>query len=162
MPVKNYKPTSPGRRNMSVLSFEEITTDKPEKSLLAPLKRKGGRNNMGRITTRHQGGGHKKRYRIIDFKRDKFEVPAKVATIEYDPNRSARISLLHYVDGEKRYILAPIGLQVGDRIVAGENVDIKVGNAMPLRNIPVGTTIHNVELKPGKGGQLARSAGSSA
>jgi large subunit ribosomal protein L2 len=162
MPVKNYKPTSPGRRNMSVLTFDEITTDKPEKSLLAPIKRKGGRNNLGRITTRHHGGGHKKRYRIIDFKRNKFDIPAKVASIEYDPNRSARISLLHYADGEKRYILAPQGLKVGDKILSGQSVDIKPGNAMPLKNIPVGTTLHNVELKPGKGGQMARSAGSSA
>ena len=162
MAIKKYKPTTPGRRGMSSLSFEEITSTSPERSLLEPLSKKGGRNNTGRITTRHQGGGHKRQYRVIDFKRNKDNIPAKVATIEYDPNRSANIALLNYADGEKRYILAPKGLQVGQTIVSGEAVDIKVGNAMELRNIPEGTFVHNVELKPGKGGQLARSAGVSA
>ena len=161
MPIKKFKPTSPGRRQMTVSTFEEITTDKPEKSLVEPLKKHAGRNAQGRLTVRHQGGGHKRQYRIIDFKRNKDGVPAKVATIEYDPNRSARIALLHYVDGEKRYIIAPNGLKVGDMIVSGPEADIKVGNALPLANIPVGTIIHNIELKPGKGGQLARSAGSA-
>ncbi len=147
---------------MSGFDFSEITTAKPEKSLLRPLKKTGGRNNLGRITVRHRGGGHKRRYRLIDFKRDKFDVPAKVATIEYDPNRSARISLLHYADGEKRYIIAPQGLNVGDVVVAGEQVDIKPGNALPLRAIPLGTNLHNIEMKPGKGGQLIRSAGTVA
>ena len=162
MAIKKYKPTTPGRRGMSSLSFEEITSTSPERSLLEPLSKKGGRNNTGRITTRHQGGGHKRQYRVIDFKRNKDNIPAKIATIEYDPNRSANIALLNYADGEKRYILAPKGLQVGQTIVSGEAVDIKVGNAMELRNIPEGTFVHNVELKPGKGGQLARSAGVSA
>ena len=162
MAIKKYKPTTPGRRGMSSLSFEEITSTSPERSLLEPLSKKGGRNNTGRITTRHQGGGHKRQYRVIDFKRNKDNIPAKVATIEYDPNRSANIALLSYADGEKRYILAPKGMQVGQTIVSGEAVDIKVGNAMELRNIPEGTFVHNVELKPGKGGQLARSAGVSA
>ncbi len=162
MGIKLYKPTSPGRRNMSGFDFSEITTDKPEKSLLRPLKKTGGRNNLGRITVRHRGGGHKRRYRLIDFKRNKFDVPAKVATIEYDPNRTARISLLHYADGEKRYIIAPQGLNVGDTVVAGEQVDIKPGNALPLRAIPLGTNLHNIEMKPGKGGQLIRSAGGVA
>ncbi|TDY42804.1 LSU ribosomal protein L2P [Alicyclobacillus sacchari] len=162
MAIKKYRPTSPGRRFMSVSTFEEITTDKPEKSLLVPLKKRAGRNNQGKITVRHQGGGHKRQYRLIDFKRNKDGVPAKVATIEYDPNRSARIALLHYRDGEKRYIIAPHGLKVGDVIVSGENADIRVGNALPLSSIPVGTVIHNIELKPGKGGQLARAAGASA
>lgn len=162
MAVKKFKPTSPGRRQMTVADFTEITTDKPEKSLLVPLKKKAGRNNYGRITVRHQGGGHKRMYRIIDFKRDKDGIPAKVAEIEYDPNRSARIALLHYADGEKRYIIAPLGLKVGDAIESGEKADIKVGNALPLRNIPVGSIIHNVELKKGKGAQLVRSAGASA
>lgn len=162
MAVKKYRPTSPGRRFMSVSSFEEITTDTPEKSLLAPLKNRAGRNHQGKITVRHQGGGHKRRYRIIDFKRNKDGIPAKVATIEYDPNRSARIALLHYVDGEKRYILAANGLKVGDKIQSGPNADIRVGNALPLANIPVGSVIHNIELKPGKGGQLVRAAGTSA
>lgn len=147
---------------MSGFDFSEITTDKPEKSLLRPLKKTGGRNNLGRITVRHRGGGHKRRYRLIDFKRNKFDVPAKVATIEYDPNRTARISLLHYADGEKRYIIAPQGLNVGDTVVAGEQVDIKPGNALPLRAIPLGTNLHNIEMKPGKGGQLIRSAGGVA
>jgi len=160
--IKKYKPTSPGRRFMSVSTFEEITTDKPEKSLLRPLPNKAGRNNMGRITTRHQGGGHKRQYRIIDFKRDKDGIPGRVATIEYDPNRSARIALINYVDGEKRYILAPHGLKVGDVIESGPTADIKPGNALPLINIPVGTVVHNVELHPGKGGQMARAAGAEA
>src|SRR5690606_21328335 len=147
---------------MSVLDFSELTTDKPEKSLLAPLKKRAGRNNQGRITMRHQGGGHKRQYRIIDFKRDKDGIPGRVATIEYDPNRSANIALINYVDGEKRYIIAPKGLKVGQIIESGENADIKVGNALPLANIPVGTIIHNIELKPGKGGQLVRSAGTEA
>ncbi len=147
---------------MSVSGFDEITTSKPEKSLLGPKKRKCGRNNLGRITTRHLGGGHKKRYRIIDFKRNKFGVPGKISTIEYDPNRTARIALVVYADGEKRYIIAPEGIKVGDEVISGEQVDIKVGNTLPLKNIPLGTLIHNIELKPLKGGQLIRSAGSSA
>ena len=162
MAIKKYKPTTPGRRGMSSLSFEEITATSPERSLTESLSKKGGRNNTGRITTRHHGGGHKRLYRIIDFKRNKDNIPATVATIEYDPNRSANIALLNYADGEKRYILAPKGLTVGQTIVSGESVDIKTGNAMELRNIPEGTFVHNVELKPGKGGQLARSAGVSA
>ena len=162
MAIKVYKAITNGRRNMTSLDFAEITTNKPEKSLLAPLPKKAGRNNQGKITVRHHGGGHKKQYRIIDFKRNKDNVPAKVATIEYDPNRSANIALLHYVDGEKRYIIAPKELQVGQILVSGESADIKVGNALPLANIPVGTLIHNIELKPGKGGQLVRSAGASA
>jgi len=161
MGIKKYKPTSPGRRGMTVSTFEEITASKPEKSLLAPLKKHGGRNNQGRTTVRHQGGGHKQQYRIIDFKREKDGVPAKVATIEYDPNRTANIALLHYVDGEKRYILAPHGVRVGDTLFSGLQADIKSGNALPLSSIPVGTVVHNVELIPGRGGQLARSAGSS-
>ena len=162
MALKKYKPTSPGRRFMSVSSFEEITKSEPEKSLTAPVKKTGGRNVNGRITTRHQGGGHKRRYRVIDFKRAKDGVPAKVAHIEYDPNRSARIALLHYADGEKRYIIAPQGLAVGDTVESGPGADIKPGNALPLENIPTGTTIHNVELHPGRGAQLVRSAGTSA
>jgi len=162
MAVKKYKPVTPGRRGMTVSTFEEITADRPEKSLVRPLKSSGGRNNVGRMTARHRGGGHKRQYRVIDFKRDKDGVPAKVATIEYDPNRSARIALLHYADGEKRYILAPVGLNVGDTVVSGPGADIKPGNALPLRNIPVGTLVHNVEMKPGKGAQLARSAGAAA
>lgn len=162
MAIKVYKAITNGRRNMTSLDFAEITTSKPEKSLLAPLPKKAGRNNQGKITVRHHGGGHKKQYRIIDFKRNKDNVPAKVATIEYDPNRSANIALLHYVDGEKRYIIAPKELVVGQVVVSGADVDIKVGNAMPLSNVPVGTLIHNIELKPGKGGQLVRSAGASA
>ena len=162
MAIKVYKAITNGRRNMTSLDFAEITTNKPEKSLLAPLPKKAGRNNQGKITVRHHGGGHKKQYRIIDFKRNKDNVPAKVATIEYDPNRSANSALLHYVDGEKRYIIAPKELKVGQIIVSGETADIKVGNALPLANIPVGTLIHNIELKPGKGGQLVRSAGASA
>ena len=161
MGVKVYKPTSPGRRFQSVSDFAEITCSTPEKSLLAPLPKKAGRNNYGRVTTRHQGGGNKRRYRIIDFKRNKDGVPAKVATIEYDPNRSARIALLHYVDGEKRYILCPKGLQGGDTVLSGSDADIKPGNALPLSAIPVGTLVHAVELQPGKGAALARSAGTS-
>jgi large subunit ribosomal protein L2 len=160
MPVRKYKPTSPGRRWMSVSTFEEITKTEPEKSLTAPIKKTGGRNVNGRITTRHQGGGHKRRYRIIDFKRRKDGIPAKVASIEYDPNRSARIALLHYADGEKAYILAPARLEVGATIESGPNADIRPGNALPLENIPTGTLVHNVELKPGQGGKMARSAGS--
>lgn len=162
MAIKKYKPTSNGRRGMSVSDFSEITTDKPEKSLLRPLHKKGGRNNQGRMTVRHHGGGHKRKYRLIDFKRNKDGIPGRVATIEYDPNRSANIALINYVDGEKRYILAPKNLRVGDTIMSGPDADIKVGNALPLKNIPVGTTIHNIELKPGKGGQLVRSAGAEA
>ncbi|RXJ03042.1 50S ribosomal protein L2 [Anaerobacillus alkaliphilus] len=162
MPIKKYKPTSAGRRGMTGLDFQEITTDKPEKSLLAPLHRKGGRNNQGKLTVRHQGGGHKRQYRVIDFKRNKDGIPGRVATIEYDPNRTANIALINYVDGEKRYILAPKGLKVGMEVMSGSTADIKVGNSLPLINIPVGTVIHNIELKPGKGGQLVRSAGTEA
>ncbi|AND86125.1 50S ribosomal protein L2 [Clostridium tyrobutyricum] len=162
MPVKGFKPTTPSRRNMTVSTFEELTTSVPEKSLLKDLKKSGGRNSNGRITVRHIGGGAKRKYRIIDFKRDKDEIPAKVATIEYDPNRSAYIALINYVDGEKRYIIAPVGLKVGDVIVSGPNSDIKVGNCLPLVNIPVGTIIHNIELQKGRGAQLVRSAGASA
>src|ERR671935_553338 len=161
MPVRKYKPTTPGRRGASVSGFDEITRDRPEKSLLGKGRNRAGRNNSGRVTTRHQGGGAKRRYRIIDFRRTKDGIPAKVATIEYDPNRSARIALLHYADGEKRYILAPQGLSVGDRLMSGEGADIRPGNALPLRNIPVGTVIHAVELKPGAGAKMARSAGAS-
>ncbi|MDZ7374941.1 MAG: 50S ribosomal protein L2 [candidate division KSB1 bacterium] len=162
MPVKTFKPVTPGLRFKSVLTFEEITKTEPERSLLEPLKKTGGRNNQGRMTARHRGGGHKRMYRVIDFKRDKDGVPAKVAAIEYDPNRSAFIALLHYLDGEKRYIIAPLGLKVGDIVESGPNAPIRVGNALPLQNIPLGTLVHNVELKPGKGGQLARSAGTYA
>lgn len=162
MPVKSYKPTSAGRRFQTVSTFVELTKDAPEKSLLAPVKRKGGRNAYGRITTRHQGGGHKRRYRIIDFKRDKDGVPGRVASIEYDPNRNARIALIVYADGAKRYVLAPSKLQMGDVIEAGPSADIKVGNALPIRSIPVGTIVHNVELYKGRGGQIARAAGCSA
>ena len=162
MAIKRYNPTSPGRRHMTVSTFEEITKKKPEKSLVVSLKKNSGRNNEGRITVRHRGGANKRKYRIIDFKRDKDNVPAKVAAIEYDPNRTANIALLHYRDGEKRYIIAPHGLQVGDTVVSGEDVDIKVGNALPLRNIPTGTIIHNIELYPGRGGQLVRAAGNAA
>lgn len=162
MPIKKYKPMTPGRRGMTTLAKDEITTSKPEKSLLAPLKSKGGRNNTGRITTRHQGSGHKRIYRIIDFKRNKDNVPARVATIEYDPNRSANIALLNYADGEKRYIIAPKDLKVGMTVISGTETDIKIGNCCEMRNMPEGTFIHNVELKPGKGGQMARSAGCSA
>ena len=162
MAIKSFKPYSAGRRFMTVASFEEITTDKPEKSLVERLKKNGGRNQQGRLTVRHQGGGHKRLYRIIDFKRNKDGIPAKVATIEYDPNRSARIALLNYADGEKRYIIAPNGLKVGDQVMSGPEADIKPGNALPLKNIPVGTLIHNVELKIGAGAQLVRSAGAYA
>lgn len=162
MGIKKFKPTSPGRRFVTVPTFDEITSTEPEKSLVEPLKKKAGRNNQGRLTVRHRGGGHKRKYRIIDFKRNKDGIPARVATIEYDPNRSARIALLNYVDGEKRYILAPVGLQVGQEVISGPEADIKVGNALPIRNIPVGTMIHNIELYPGGGGQLVRSAGASA
>ncbi len=162
MPIRQYRPTSPGRRGMSVSTFEEITKTKPEKSLVVRLKQHAGRNNQGKITTRHRGGGAKRNYRIIDFKRNKLGVPARVAAIEYDPNRSARIALLHYVDGEKRYIIAPNELKVGDRVMAGPEADIKPGNALPLKNIPTGTTIHNIELERGRGGQMARGAGTGA
>jgi len=162
MAIKNMKPTTNGQRGMSKLLNEEITTNKPEKSLLAKKTIKAGRNNQGRITVRHQGGGEKRKYRIIDFKRNKFDIVGTVATIEYDPNRSANIALINYVDGEKRYIIAPKGLKVGMKVVSGENADIKVGNALPLMNIPEGTMVHNIELKPGKGGEIARSAGASA
>jgi large subunit ribosomal protein L2 len=162
MPVRKYKPTSPGRRSMSVSTFDDISKKRPEKSLIEPLKSKAGRNNHGRITTRHQGGGHKRFYRIIDFKREKAGVPARIAAIEYDPNRSARIALLFYADGEKRYILAPLGLKVNDTVVSGPEAPIRNGNALPLRNIPTGSQIHNIELRKGKGGQLVRSAGASA
>ena len=160
--IKAYKPTTNGRRNMSTLANEELTTSTPEKSLLEPLKKHSGRNNTGRITVRHQGGGAKQKYRVIDFKRNKDNVPGKIATIEYDPNRSANIALVNYADGEKRYILAPKGLKLGMTILSGNNIDIKVGNALPINQIPVGTLIHNIELHPGKGGQLIRSAGNSA
>ncbi len=162
MAVKRYKPTSPGRRFVTVSTFEEITKTEPEKSLLAPLYKKAGRNSYGRITVRHRGGGHKRSYRIIDFKRNKDDIPAKVAGIEYDPNRSANIALLHYQDGEKRYILAPLGLRVGQSVVSGQKVEVRPGNAMPLRSIPAGTFVHNIEMKVGHGGQLARSAGAAA
>ena len=162
MAIKSFKPYSAGRRSMTVASFDEITTNKPEKSLVTSLKQHGGRNQQGRLTVRHQGGGHKRRYRIIDFKRNKDGIPAKVATIEYDPNRSARIALLNYADGEKRYIIAPNGIKVGDMVISGPDADIKPGNALPIVNIPLGTMIHNIELKIGKGGQLVRSAGTSA
>lgn len=162
MAVRKYKPTSPGRRNMTVSTFSEITKKEPEKSLIEPLKKHAGRNNAGRVTTRHRGGGSKRYYRRIDFRRDKFGIPAKVAAIEYDPNRSARIALLHYVDGEKRYIVAPLGLKVGDMVQSGSGSPIRVGNAMPLADIPPGTPIHNIELYPGRGGQLVRSAGVAA
>ncbi|MFY9279085.1 MAG: 50S ribosomal protein L2 [Caldicoprobacterales bacterium] len=162
MAIRKYRPTSPARRHMTVSGFDEITKDTPEKSLLVPLKYKAGRNSEGRITVRHRGGQVKRKYRIIDFKRDKDGIPAKVAGIEYDPNRSANIALLHYVDGEKRYIIAPYGLKDGDTVMSGPEADIKVGNALALRDIPVGTVIHNIELTPGKGGQLVRAAGNSA
>lgn len=162
MAIKKYKPTTNGRRGMSGSDFAEITATKPEKSLLEPARRKGGRNNQGRLTVRHQGGGHKRQYRVIDFKRNKDGIPGRVATIEYDPNRSANIALIHYKDGDKRYILAPKGLKVGMEVEAGAKADIQLGNALPMKNIPVGTTIHNIELKPGAGGQLVRSAGAEA
>ena len=159
MPIRKVNPTSPGRRGMTLPDFSDITTDKPEKSLVTKLKRHGGRNNVGRLTVRHKGGGHKRAYRIIDFKRDKFDVPCVVKTIEYDPNRNARIALVQYVDGEKRYILAPHSLRVGDKLMSGPQAEIRDGNALPLRNIPLGTILHNVELTIGKGGQLGRAAG---
>ena len=162
MPIKTYKPVTNGRRNMTSLTYEEITTSTPEKSLLKTVTKTGGRNNQGKITVRHIGGGAKRKYRIIDFKRNKDNIPATIKTIEYDPNRSANIALLNYADGEKRYVLAAKGFEVGLQVVSGLNVDIKVGNALPLMNIPVGTVVHNIELHPGKGGQVARSAGSSA
>ena len=162
MPTKVYKPTSPGRRGMIGATFEEITKKKPEKSLVVPLKKKGGRNNQGRISVRHQGGGHKRMYRIIDWKRDKAGVPAEVTAIEYDPNRAARIALVQYEDGEKRYIIAPIGLKVGGRVMSGPDSELAVGNALPIRNIPTGTFIHNIELRAGQGARLVRSAGDAA
>jgi len=162
MAIRKLNPVTPGTRFMSYASFDEITKSEPEKSLLVPIKRTGGRNTNGRVTSRHMGGGHKRFYRIIDFKRNKDNVPAKVAAIEYDPNRSARIALLSYLDGEKRYILAPKGLKVGDKVESGDKVDIRVGNTMPLKNIPVGTDVHNIEMKAGKGGQIVRSAGAFA
>ncbi|CAM3896286.1 50S ribosomal protein L2 [Alkalicoccus chagannorensis] len=162
MAIKKYKPITNGRRFMTSLDFQELTTDSPERSLLAPLSKRAGRNNQGRITTRHHGGGHKRQYRIIDFKRDKDGIPGRVATIEYDPNRTANIALINYVDGEKRYILAPKNLKVGQEIMSGSEADIKTGNALQLKDIPVGTVIHNIELRPGKGGQLVRSAGAEA
>ncbi|MDD3534545.1 MAG: 50S ribosomal protein L2 [Candidatus Cloacimonetes bacterium] len=162
MGIKHYKATTPSLRFRTGYTFEEITTNKPEKSLLKPLAKTGGRNNRGRITSRQRGGGHRRHYRIIDFKRDKFGIPAKVASVEYDPNRTARIALLHYVDGEKRYIIAPDGLQVGSKVMSGPNADVAIGNALPLERIPLGSVVHNVELKRGKGGQIARSAGSYA
>jgi large subunit ribosomal protein L2 len=162
MAIKKYKPTSPGRRGMSVSTFEEITTDKPQKPLLSSLKSQAGRNAQGRITVRHRGAGAKRAYRAIDFKRDKFEVPGRVATIEYDPNRSANIALIVYADGEKRYILAPMGLKVGDVVKAGTAAEVRVGHSLPIRNIPLGTMVHNIELHKGKGGQLVRSAGTAA
>lgn len=161
MGIKIYKPTSPGRRGMTVSAFEEITKDKPEKSLTVPLKKHAGRNNAGKITVRHRGGGHKRKYRIIDFKRDKDGIPGRVASIEYDPNRSANIALIYYADGEKRYILAPHGLKVGQTIISGPTAEMEVGNALELKDIPVGTVLHNVELEPGRGGQMVRSAGTS-
>ncbi|MGP4109067.1 50S ribosomal protein L2 [Virgibacillus sp. L01] len=162
MAIKKFRPTTNGRRFMSSSDFAEVTTDTPEKSLLSSIYKRGGRNNQGKLTVRHKGGGHKRQYRIIDFKRDKDGIPGRVATVEYDPNRSANIALIHYADGEKRYILAPKGIKVGQRIESGEQADIKLGNALALQNIPVGTIIHNVELKPGRGGQLVRSAGAEA
>ncbi|MBN1138149.1 MAG: 50S ribosomal protein L2 [Anaerolineae bacterium] len=162
MPIKLYKPTSPGRRGMTVSTFEEITTTDPLKSLLRPMRKRAGRNFRGKITVRHQGGGHKRRYRVIDFKRDKQDVPGRITTIEYDPNRSARIALVVYADGDKRYIPAPLGLKVGDAVMSGPQAEVRVGNAMPIANIPVGSIIHNVELQVGRGGQIARAAGTSA
>jgi large subunit ribosomal protein L2 len=162
MPIKSYRPVTPSRRSMTVSTFEEVTRGRPEKGLLEPLRKTGGRNMGGRMTVRHRGGGHKRMYRLIDFRRDKVGVPAKVAAVEYDPNRSARIALLHYADGEKRYILAPVGLAVKDTVQSGPAAEVKPGNALPLDNMPLGTTVHNIELKPGKGGQLIRSAGGFA
>ncbi|GAB4480457.1 MAG: 50S ribosomal protein L2 [Anaerolineae bacterium] len=162
MPIKSYKPTSPGRRGMTGHTFEEITKKAPERALTTHLKRRAGRNNSGRITVRHRGGGHRRRYRVIDFKRDKIGVPGRVASIEYDPNRSARIALIFYADGEKRYIVAPLGLRVGDEVMSGPGADIRPGNALQLKDIPIGTTVHNIELHPGRGGQMVRAAGTSA
>ena len=162
MAIKTYRPTSPGRRGMTVSTFEEITRTEPERSLLRPLRKRSGRNVYGRITVRHRGGGHKRQYRLIDFNRDRVGIPARVRSIEYDPNRSARIALLTYADGEKRYIIAPLGLQVGDTVMSGEDAEIRVGNALPLERIPLGTLVHNIELHPGRGGQMVRSAGTSA
>jgi large subunit ribosomal protein L2 len=162
MVVRKFKPTSPGRRFATVSSFDEITRSKPERSLLQPLTNRAGRNHQGKVTTRHQGGGHKRQYRVIDFKRDKDGIGARVASIEYDPNRSARLALLHYADGEKRYILAPVGLAVGDTVASGPEADIRPGNALPLRAIPVGTVVHNIELTPHRGGQMVRAAGGGA
>ncbi|HET57539.1 MAG TPA: 50S ribosomal protein L2 [Deltaproteobacteria bacterium] len=160
MAIKTYKPTSPGRRFQTSASFEELTKSEPEKSLLLPLRKSGGRNNYGRMTSRYKGGGHKRKYRVIDFKREKTDIPARVTAIEYDPNRSSRIALICYADGEKRYILAPVGLNPGDGVISSESADVKPGNTLPLKNIPLGTLIHNLELKAGKGGQIIRSAGS--
>ncbi len=162
MPLKSHKPTSPGRRFYTSSTFEEITRDSPEKSLLRPVRKSGGRNNLGRLTARHRGGGHRRQYRLIDFKRNKDGIPARVAAIEYDPNRSANIALLNYVDGEKRYILAPAGLRVGDELMSGDGVEVRAGNAAPLKDIPLGTHVHNVELNPGQGGKMVRSAGGYA
>jgi large subunit ribosomal protein L2 len=162
MAVKKYKPTSPGRRGMTSYTFEEITKTKPERSLVKPLNKKAGRNSYGRVTVRHRGGGHKRKYRVVDFKRDKHNIPATVAAIEYDPNRTARLALLNYKDGEKRYIIAPLGIKVGDTLVSGPNVDVRAGNAMPISNIPTGTMIHNIEMREGAGGQMVRTAGGSA
>jgi large subunit ribosomal protein L2 len=162
MPVKNYKPTTPGRRGMSTLVNAEITKSAPEKSLVVTLTKTGGRNNQGKIMVRHRGGGAKRKYRVIDFKRDKSDIPGTVSSIEYDPNRTANIALISYKDGEKRYIIAPLNLKVGDKVISGDNVDIKIGNSLPLMNIPIGSVVHNIELRPGKGGELARSAGASA
>jgi large subunit ribosomal protein L2 len=162
MAVKKYKPTTPGQRGMTGYSFDEITKSTPERSLLIPLRKSGGRNVYGRVTVRHRGGGHRRFIRVVDFKRDKLDIPAKVAAIEYDPNRTARLALLHYADGEKRYIVAPVELRVGDTVMAGATAEIRPGNSLPIANIPVGTMLHNIELRPGKGGQLVRSAGASA
>jgi large subunit ribosomal protein L2 len=162
MAVKKYKPVTPGRRGMTGYSFEEITKTKPERSLVKPLRKKGGRNFYGRVTVRHRGGGHRRKIRVVDFKRDKREIPAKVAAIEYDPNRTARLALLYYADGEKRYIIAPVDLKVGDSVISGPSADIRPGNSLPIANIPVGTMVHNIELKEGRGGQLVRAAGGSA
>ncbi len=162
MAIKIYKPTSPGRRGMTGYTFEELTRERPERSLLRPARKISGRNNQGRVTVRHRGGGHKRQYRVIDFRRDKLGVPGRVASIEYDPNRSARIALIVYADGEKRYIVAPLGLQVNSQVMAGPEAEVRVGNALPLKNIPLGTVVHNIELQPGRGGQLARSAGVGA
>ncbi|MBN1285136.1 MAG: 50S ribosomal protein L2 [Anaerolineae bacterium] len=162
MPIKSYKPTSPGRRDMTAFTFEEVTTQRPQRALVQAKRQRAGRNNTGRVTVRHRGGGHKKRYRLIDFKRDKWGIPARVASIEYDPNRSARIALLVYADGEKRYIIAPLDLKAGDEVQNGPSAELRSGNALPLENIPVGSVVHNIELYPGRGGQLVRAAGTAA